>query len=94
MSQKCAVFAPDYPKAPEHPYPAGQLGCLEAVHYIFSHAQSLEIDSDKVIFAGDSAGAMLAVNMWHRLLSEKSPFKPCALSLLYPCMGYSPDVPR
>jgi len=93
VNQKCIVFSPDYPKAPENPYPASQLGCLEAVKFIFNNAGEQNIDPKKIIFTGDSAGGMLAVNMWHRLLKSGFEHIPCALSLVYPCLGYSSNVP-
>ena len=88
------MFAPDYRLAPEHAFPGSQLDCFEAVKYIFENSKSLNINPEKVIFTGDSAGGMLAVNMWYRLYLSELNYSPCLLSLLYPCLGYRSDGPR
>ena len=94
VNQNCLVFAPDYRKAPENPFPASELDCLDAVQYIFENAKLFGIDPQKIIFTGDSAGGMLAVNMWYRLHLGSTLYSPCAISLLYPCLGYRSDGPR
>lgn len=57
------VFNLDYRLAPMHPYPA----CLEDVaaglSWIAAHADALGVDPNRLIIAGESAGAHIAVSM-------------------------------
>jgi len=92
-NQNCLVFSPNYLKAPEHPYPQSQTSALECVEFVFENSSKFSIDPEKIVFCGDSAGGFLAVNIWYRLVQKESKFMPCALSLLYPCLGYRPDTP-
>lgn len=55
------VLAPDYPLAPEHPYPAGFDACYATVECVFANAEKLGIDRGKMAVSGDSAGGNLAL---------------------------------
>lgn len=54
------VIAVDYRLAPEHPYPAALEDVLEALDLLFTSADSLLIDLNRIAIAGSSAGAGLA----------------------------------
>lgn len=56
----CVVVFPDYRLAPKHPYPAAAEDCFSVYQWILNHAKELEIDSDRVMIGGDSAGGNLA----------------------------------
>ncbi len=49
-----------YRLAPEHPYPAAWDDCAKAANWLFQHAQE-RFGTDRLLIAGESAGALLAV---------------------------------
>ncbi len=48
-----------YRLAPRHPFPSGLQDCVAALQWVLEHAQSYGGDTDKMVFAGESAGANL-----------------------------------
>jgi len=55
----------EYRLAPEHPYPAGLEDCLAVTNYIIQHHKELNVDKNRIIIAGDSAGGELDfVMLW------------------------------
>jgi acetyl esterase len=50
----------DYRLAPEHAFPAGFNDCVHAIHFASHNARRWGGDPDKLVVAGDSAGANLA----------------------------------
>jgi len=87
------VFCVNYRKAPEHPFPAGQLDVFDSTLYLFQNASKYGFDPNEVIFTGDSAGGFLSINCWYRFHLSKYPFRPKGISLLYPALGYTLDTP-
>jgi acetyl esterase len=61
LDSGAAVLGVDYRMAPEHPFPAPLDDCIAAVRWIRSEARGLGIDPDRIVLAGDSAGANLAL---------------------------------
>lgn len=83
------AFSVEYPLAPEHPYPAA----LDAVLSVWQALLDAGVDSNKVLFAGDSAGGGLAIAAAMRARDEGRPL-PGALVLISPwvdltCSGES-----
>jgi acetyl esterase len=50
-----------YRLAPEHPFPAPLADCVAAVRWFAAHGRSWGIDPARLVVAGDSAGANLAL---------------------------------
>jgi acetyl esterase len=56
----CALLAPDYRLAPEHPFPAGLDDAQDAIRWASGHIAELAGSEVPLLVAGDSAGANLA----------------------------------
>ncbi|NLD20257.1 MAG: alpha/beta hydrolase [Clostridiales bacterium] len=54
------VMSVDYRLAPEHPFPCGLRDCYHAAMTICENSRAFELDPEKMILIGDSAGANLA----------------------------------
>lgn len=80
---RCRVYLPDYHLLPEYPAPAAVEDALATYQYIVSHAKKLEINPEKIIVLGDSAGGALAANVCNMAQAKGMP-RPCAQVLIYP----------
>jgi acetyl esterase/lipase len=58
-----AVAAPRYSLAPEHRYPTPVRQTMQALEYLQANAERLLIDPDRIVLAGDSAGAHIAAQL-------------------------------
>jgi acetyl esterase/lipase len=84
LDSGAALIGVDYRLAPEHPLPAGLDDCVAAVGWIRSAARRLGIDPERVVLAGDSAGANLALASLLDLRDAGQ--APCqGAALLYGC---------
>jgi acetyl esterase len=54
------VVSVDYRLAPEHRYPTAVHDALDALDWVWSHADELNADRARIVVAGDSAGGTLA----------------------------------
>jgi acetyl esterase len=61
LDSDAAVIGVDYRMAPEYPFPAPLDDCVAAVRWIRAAARQLAVDLHRVVLAGDSAGANLAL---------------------------------
>ena len=85
-SSGCSVFALDYRRPPEHPFPGPIHDALDALSWLAREAERLEIDADRLVLAGDSAGANIAASC---LLDRRRPVVALQL-LICPIL----DLPR
>ena len=59
-SSGCRVISVGYRLAPEHPFPAGVDDARSVTKWIAENGSELKIDPERLIVAGDSAGATIA----------------------------------
>lgn len=88
----CRVIAVQYRLAPEHTYPAAHDDAERAAGLIRQHAVSLDVDSERIIFAGDSAGGHIALVTALRLKAAME-WLPASLMLIYPMLDASAQLP-
>ncbi|MGY2174854.1 alpha/beta hydrolase [Pseudomonas azotoformans] len=67
------VMAVDFRLAPEYPFPVALEDCYNALIYAYSQAYTLGIDRNKIIVAGDSSGANMAVVVAMMARDRKGP---------------------
>jgi len=86
------VVSVDYRLAPEHPFPAGFLDCLAALHHISEHTGLYGGNARRLAVAGDSAGANLAAAV--ALAARDEGLALAAQLLLYPGVDFDEDAPH
>lgn len=57
---KCTLVSIDYKLAPEHEHPIGMEDCYAGLEWISQHFEELNIDKNKIVVAGESAGGGMA----------------------------------
>jgi acetyl esterase len=57
------VAGPRYSLAPEHHYPAPPRQVMQALRYLQVNAERFQVDTSRVVVAGDSAGAQIAAQI-------------------------------
>lgn len=87
-----SVLGVDYRLAPEHPFPAPLEDVLTALRWLPNLPASLQVDTQRVVLAGDSAGANLALGALLALRDGGEPL-PQGAALLYGCYRSSADSP-
>lgn len=85
------VIAIDYRLAPEHKFPVPYEDCERALQYIFENDAKLAVDSQRLVFCGDSAGANLAGCLGQNF-HQKYGTALKAQVLLYPVIGFEPQT--
>ena len=80
------IIFPEYRLAPENPFPCGLEDCWGTVEWAYNNAESLGIDKNKIMVAGDSAGGNFALGC--ELKDNNRIIK--SLFLLYPSVDSTP----
>ena len=83
------VLSIDYRLAPEHPFPAGHLDTVAALHHVFDTVEQLGGDRDRVAVAGDSAGGNLSAGAAIAARDAGLPLR--AQLLIYPGADFDPE---
>ena len=83
---KCKVVFVDYRLGPKHKFPYAPNDCFSVYKWIISNADNLEIDVNKIIIAGDSAGGNLSAVTTLMAYDEKI-VVPYKQMLLYPVLN-------
>jgi acetyl esterase/lipase len=72
--------------APEHRFPSGLEDCLSVSRELFENGMIYQLNSNRIILSGDSAGGNLALVVSQLLI--KDGYKPYFLCLLYPSLQF------
>ncbi|KAI0910819.1 Alpha/Beta hydrolase protein [Ustulina deusta] len=101
-SLDAVVFSVNYRLAPSYPFPTPVEDCVDAILQICRLAERYNIDTDRIILSGFSAGGNLATSSWIVLadparwdyeIPEPLP-KIAGLVLYYPALDYTLDRPQ
>lgn len=79
----CRVILPDYHLSPRYKYPTAFFDNLTAYKWLTDNALQLKIDENRIIVAGDSAGAALAASVVNSYKKEQL-IPPYGQLLIYP----------
>ncbi|CAG5102609.1 Oidioi.mRNA.OKI2018_I69.chr1.g382.t1.cds [Oikopleura dioica] len=82
------VASVEYRLAPKHPFPAPSDDCIAATEYIINNSESLKINKDKIVLAGDSAGGELAIVTAIEVKFKMPDFNFAGLVPVYPCTQF------
>lgn len=83
----CVVLSVDYRLAPEHPFPGPVDDCVAAFRWIHANATRLGIDPERIVVAGDSAGANLATVVCQQQIVDGDRL-PVHQLLIYPSTDF------
>jgi acetyl esterase/lipase len=84
---KCKVFLPEYRTSFKYPYPVPVEDCYEATKDLLTRSDSLQINRDRVVVHGDSAGGCLAAAV-SIMARDRQDFKIAYQMLIYPVTDY------
>ena len=86
------VVSVDYRRAPEHRFPQAPEDCYEVTRQVFAGELLDDVDPDRVVLFGDSAGGNLAAVV-SLMARDRADFMPRTQMLLYP-VTYNDHDPR
>ena len=82
-----AIFSPDYRLSQKDPFPAGFNDCYDVLLWMKDNAKKLNIDPDKIIIAGHSAGGGMAAAVTLKARDTKD-VKPVFQMPIYPMLDH------
>lgn len=80
---ECKVVFSDYRLLPKYRYPIAAEDCYSTYRWVMDNAEMLNINKDKIIVAGDSAGANLSIAV-ALMLRDRNQISPMGAVLIYP----------
>lgn len=85
IGSSCVVVFVEYRLSPKHVFPIGFNDCYHALQWTVNHADTLGINSSKIVVSGDSAGGAMAISVAMRARDENL-VKLCGQMLIYPVL--------
>lgn len=86
------VFALDYKKPPEHPYPAGFDDTWLVMKWIVTNASKTGIDKRKIVVVSDSGGSLFAAAMPAKLRLKNADIKIAGQVFINPALDLRNEV--
>nr|XP_039258058.1 arylacetamide deacetylase-like [Styela clava] len=83
------VIVPEYRLVPDHPFPAGFDDCLRVTKHFIERAREFDVDPNKIVLSGDSAGGNMAAGISVELakqLDTNQKHPVCMMNLIYPSL--------
>ncbi|KQU93488.1 alpha/beta hydrolase [Devosia sp. Root105] len=87
----CSLLSVEYRKAPEQPFPAGLDDAETALRWVIAEGAGLGLSSERIILAGDSAGANIAAALALRARDRGIPLG--GQMLIYPATDLAHESP-
>lgn len=81
----CRVLFVDYRLALRHPFPVPAEDCYSALEWAAEKADTIGVDSSKIVLFGDSAGGTMAAAVAHMARDRNGP-DVCFQMLVYPAL--------
>ena len=79
------IVSVEYRLAPEHPFPAALHDCFAALRWVAEFAENLQVDPNRIILVGESAGGGLAAGL-ALYARDQSDIKIAFQLLVYPML--------
>jgi acetyl esterase len=80
----CAVVAVEYRRAPEYKFPSALHDAGDALAWLATQAAALNLDTSRLVLAGDSVGGTLATVLAIDAANNPQALQPCLQLLCYP----------
>ncbi len=87
------AFNVEYRLAPEDKFPTGLEDCYQAVRWIASNAESLDVDANRLTVCGDSSGGNFAAAIT-LMARERKEFSIDKQVLIYPALDFSGTIKK
>ena len=87
----CVVILVNYPLAPKHKYPKPIEASYDVYKWVIQNAKEFNIDINKIMVGGDSAGATIAATICY-MANERNYAMPCSQMLMYPAVGSNKET--
>lgn len=85
--KKVVIVSPDYRLSQKDPFPAGFNDCYDVLLWVRDNAKTLNIDPNKIIIAGHSAGGGMAAAITLKVRDTKV-IKPAFQMPIYPMLDH------